>query len=151
MKTYVIGIKGFLLLLILVAFSSCVSTSTSRSGRTTSFYPDIVRFELTSSDFELIGEMDISVKYSQYLGVIRIFELINDKEVSRRNVNSMSIYGERSVPLNPPLNRALYDVYAKYPEADFTIPAYVINEQENQFLGKKIKKTARIKVYKLKI
>jgi hypothetical protein len=47
--------------------------------------------------------------------------------------------------------RALYDVYVKFPNADFTIPTYVIEEKENLFLGKKIKKTARIKVYKLKI
>ncbi len=151
MKPYLVSIKGFLLILGLIAFSSCVSINTSRSGRTASFYPDLVRFELTSSDFEFIGEMDISVKYSQYLGIIRIFEFINDKEVSNRNINSMSIYGKRNIPMSPVLYRALYDVYVEYPDADFTIPSYVIDETENLFLGKKIKKTARIKVYKLKI
>ncbi len=151
MKLHILMVKGFLMILVIVAFSSCVSTSTTRSGKTASFYPDQVRFDLTSSDFEFVGEMDISVKYSQYLGVIRIFELINNKEVSRRNINTMSVYGRRSIPLSPVMYRALYDVYAEYPDADFTIPSYVIEEQENLFLGKKIKKTARIKVYKLKI
>lgn len=143
--------KGFFMIMVLAVFSSCISTNTSRSGRTTSFYPDLVKFELTSTDFELIGEMDISVKYSQYLGIIRIYELINEKEYSSRNINTMSVYGKRNLPLSPVMNRALYDVYVKYPNADFTIPSYVIDEQENLFLGKKIKKTARIKVYKLKI
>lgn len=143
--------KGVFVIMVLAVFSSCVSTNTSRSGRTASFYPDLVKFELTSSDFELIGEMDISVKYSQYLGIIKIFELINEKEYSSRNINTMSVYGKRNLPLSPVMNRALYDVYVKYPDADFTIPSYVIDEQENLFLGKKIKKTARIKVYKLKI
>jgi hypothetical protein len=151
MKPYILSIKGLLLILVLVTFSSCVSTSTSRSARTTSFYPDLVKFDLTSSDFEQIGEMDISVQYSQYLRIIKIFELINDKEVSKRNVSTMSVYGNRNLPLSPSMYRALYDVYVKYPNADFTIPTYVIEETENLFLGKKIKKTARIKVYKLKI
>jgi hypothetical protein len=63
----------------------------------------------------------------------------------------MSMYGKRNIPLSPVMYRTLYDVYATYPDADFVIPSYVIEEQENLFLGKKITKTARIKVYKLKI
>jgi hypothetical protein len=151
MKQYILLVKRFFLFLIIVAFTSCASTRTSRYGRTTSFYPDVVKFELTASDFENIGEMDISVKYSRYFAFIRIFELINDKDVSKRNVNTMSMYGKRNIPLSPVMYRALYDVYATYPDADFVIPSYVIEEQENLFLGKKITKTARIKVYKLKI
>lgn len=111
----------------------------------------MVRFDLTSNDVEFLGEMDISVNYSQYLGIIKIFELINNQEVSARTVNSMVMYGKRNVPLSPVLDRALYDVYIKYPNADFTIPVYVIEEQQNLFMGKKIKKTARIKAYKIKI
>lgn len=136
---------------LIIFVSSCASFNTSRSSRSSSFLPDLVKFELTSGDIEFLGEMDISVNYSQYIGFIKILELINDQEVSARNVNSMSMYGKRNVPLSPILNRALYDVYAKYPEADFTIPVYVIEEQNNLFLGKKIKKIARIKAYKIKI
>ena len=137
--------------LILLLVSSCASINTSRVGRTSSFLPDLVRFDLTSANVEFLGEMDISVSYSQYLLFIKIIELINDKEVSARNINSMVMYGSRNIPLSPILNRSLYDVYIKYPEADFTIPVYVIEEQQNLFLGKKIKKIARIKAYKIKI
>jgi hypothetical protein len=139
----------FCLLILLI--SSCASINTSRSGRSSSFLPDMIRFDLTSANVELLGEMDISVNYSQYLGIIKIFELINDQEVSARTINTMSMYGRRNLPLSPVLNRALYDVYMKYPDADFTIPVYVIEEQKNLFMGKKIKKTARIKAYKIKI
>lgn len=135
--------------LTLCLMSSCASIYTSRSGRSSTFLPDIIRFDLTASNVELIGSMDISVNYSQYLGIFKIFELINDKEVSKRTVNNMVIYGKQNLPLSPVLNRALYDVYIKYPETDFIVPAYVIEEQQNLFLGKKIKKTARIKAYKI--
>jgi len=145
-------IKVFLpFCLLILLISSCASINTSRSGRSSSFLPDMIRFDLTSANVELLGEMDISVNYSQYLGIIKIFEFINDQEVSARTINTMSMYGRRNLPLSPVLNRALYDVYMKYPEADFTIPVYVIEEQKNLFMGKKIKKTARIKAYKIKI
>jgi hypothetical protein len=137
--------------LVILLISSCASTNTFRAGRTSSFLPDMIRFDLSSADVELLGEMDISVNYSQYLLFIRIFELINEKEVSKRTVNTMVMFGKRNVPLSPVLNRALYDVYLKYPDADFTIPVYVIEEQQNMFMGRKIKKTARIKAYKIKI
>ncbi|MCU0473798.1 MAG: hypothetical protein MUC93_10605 [Bacteroidales bacterium] len=147
---YFIKIFLFSCLAILL-MSSCASTNTFRVGRTSSFLPDLIRFDLTSADVELIGEMDISVNYSQYLLFIKKFELINDMEVSSRTVNTMVMFGKRNVPLSPVLNRALYDVYLKYPDADFTVPVYVIEEQQNMFMGKKIKKTARIKAYKIKI
>lgn len=141
----------FPLCLVLLLFSSCASINTFRSGNSSTFLPDIIKFDLTAANVELLGEMDISVNYSQYLLFFKIFELINDQEVSTRTVNTMMMYGKRNLPLSPILNRALYDVYIKYPEADFIVPVYVIEEQQNLFLGKKIKKTARIKAYKLKI
>ena len=137
--------------LAFLVMTSCISTNTTRSSRTASFFPDLVNFDLSASDVELLGEMDISVKYSQYIGVIKIFELINDQEVSKKNINSVVTYGNKNIPLNPVLHRALYDVYIKYPDADFTVPTFVIEEQQNLFLGKKIKVSARIKAYKLKI
>jgi hypothetical protein len=137
--------------LILFLITSCASINTSRSGRSSTFLPDIIKLDLTSNNVEFIGEMDISVKYSQYIGIFKIFELINDKEVSKRTVNYTVLYGKHNLPLSPILERALYDVYIKYPDADFVVPAYVIEEQQNLFLGKKIKKTARIKAYKIKI
>lgn len=136
---------------VIMILASCASINTYRSGRTTSFLPEMVKMDLTPADVELMGEMDISVNYSQYLLFIKIFELINEKEVSARTVNSMVMYGKRNLPMSPDLYRALYDVYVKYPDADFTVPVYVIEEQQNLFMGKKIKKTARIKVYKMKV
>ncbi len=137
--------------LVMLLISSCASINTSRAGRSSSFLPDMVKFDLTAADVEYLGEMDISVNYSQYLLFIKIIELINEQEVSARTINTMVMYGKRNVPLSPELHRALYDVYIKYPEADFIVPVYVIEEQKNLFMGKKIKKSARIKAYKIKI
>jgi len=132
-------------------FTSCIGTYTVKSSRTASFYPDLVRFDLTSDDVEYLGEMDISVAYRKYLGMFRIFELINDEEVSKRTRNSISLYGDRNLPIDPLLRRALYDAHVTFPEADFLIPAYVINEVETLFLGRRVRKTAKIRAYKLNI
>lgn len=140
-----------LFLPVIIFLTSCASVNTYRSSRTTSFLPEMVKMDLTPADVELLGEMDISVNYSQYLLFIKIFELINEKEVSARTVNTMVMYGKRNLPMSPDLYRALYDVYVKYPDTDFTVPVYVIEEQQNLFMGKKIKKTARIKAYKMKV
>lgn len=137
--------------MVIYFVTSCGSINTSRSGNTSTFLPDIITFDLKLTDVELLGEMDISVNYSQYMGIFKIFELINNQEVSARTVNTMAMYGKKNLPLSPMLKRALFDVYIKYPAADFIIPVYVIEEQQKFFLGKKIKKSARIKAYKLKI
>jgi hypothetical protein len=137
--------------LVILLLTSCASINTSRSGNTATFLPDLITFDLKVTDVELLGEMDISVNYSQYFGIFKIFELINGQEVSARTVNTMVMYGKRNLPVSPMLKRSLFDVYIKYPEADFIIPVYVIEEQHTFFLGKKIKKSARIKAYKLKI
>jgi len=147
-------IRIFLFLLTIsfsVLFTSCMGTNTIKSSRTASFYPDIVRYDLTSADIEYLGEMDISVAYRRYLGVFRVFEQINDEEVSNRTRNSISLYGDKNLPVGPLLRRAMYDVHARYPEADFLIPVYVIDEVETLFLGRKVRKSAKIKAYKLNI
>ncbi|MCK4919401.1 MAG: hypothetical protein KAS71_00055 [Bacteroidales bacterium] len=141
----------FLLIIISIAFTSCTSSRTMKISRTASFYPDLVRMDISTSDLEFIGEKEISISISRYFGVIRIFEAINDKEVTNRMVNQVILLGDQNLPLGPALRRALYDVYIEFPDADFMIPSYVIEERENLFLGRKVMQKALIKAYKLKI
>jgi len=141
----VISLAGILFL------SSCMGTYTVKNTRTASFFPDEVRFDMTADDIELVGEMDISTSFSRYLGIFKVERLINDMEVPRRTVNSVSLYGTGNLPLDPMLRRALYDAHVNFPEADFLIPVSVIEENEKLFMGRHTRKTAHIKAYKLKI
>ena len=129
--------------------SSCIGTYNTKSSRTASFYPNLVWYELTSDDMELLGEMEISISYRRYLGIFRVFDKINGEDVNRRVINTVSLYGDKNVPLSPILKRALYEVHIQYPEADFLIPAFETEQKETMFLGRRVEKRAKIRAYKL--
>jgi hypothetical protein len=129
--------------------SSCIGTYNTKSSRTASFYPNLVWYELTSDDMELLGEMEISISYRRYLGIFRVFDKINGEDVNRRVINTVSLYGDKNVPLSPVLKRALYEVHIQYPEADFLIPAFETEQKETMFLGRRVEKRAKIRAYKL--
>jgi hypothetical protein len=126
-----------------------VGTYTVKKTRTLPLLPDDVSFSI--NDLEYLGEMEISVSYSKYLGIFRVERLINDQEVSKRTVKSVILYGFSSVPLDPMLHRALYDAHVKFPDADFLVPGNVIEETEKMFLGVNTRKTATIRAFKLKL
>jgi hypothetical protein len=129
--------------------SSCIGTYNTKSSRTASFYPNLVWYELTSDDMELLGEMEISISYRRYLGIFRVFDKINGEDVNRRVINTVSLYGDKNVPLSPVLKRALYEVHIKYPDADFLIPVFETEQKETMFLGRRVEKRAKIRAYKL--
>lgn len=135
----------------LVFMSSCIGTYTTKSSRTTSFYPNLVWYELSSDDMQLLGEMEISISYRRYFGIFRVYDKINGEDVNRRIINTITLYGDKNVPLSPVLRRALYGVHVQYPEADFLIPVFEIEEKQTMFLGRRVEKRAKIKAYKLLI
>jgi len=132
-----------------VFMSSCIGTYNTKSSRTASFYPNLVWYELTSDDMELLGEMEISISYRRYLGIFRVFDKINGEDVNRRVINTVSLYGDKNVPLSPILKRALYEVHIQYPDADFLIPVFETEQKETMFLGRRVEKRAKIRAYKL--
>jgi len=138
-------------------FLSCVGTYTVKNTRTAPLDAD---FYLKLSDLEYLGEMEISVSYSKYLGIFKVDRLINGQEVSRRTVNYVNLYGFSDLPLNPifkrgfrpsMIDRALYDAHIKFPDAEFLIPINIIEETEKMFLGRNVRKTATIKAFKMKL
>ena len=138
-----------LLVGFLICMSSCIGTYNTKSSRTASFYPSLVWYELSSDDMELLGEMEVSISYRQYLGIFRVYEKINGEDVNRRVINTITLYGDKNVPLSNILRRALYGVHVQYPDADFLIPVFEMEQKETMFLGRKVEKRAKIRAYKL--
>lgn len=137
-------------LLIAFLLSSCAGTYTANKLRTTSFMPDRVEMKLTLDDFEFIKDTEVSVTYSTYLLGINVLREINEKEASKRTVNSISTYGRTWMPISRNLERALYDVKQDLPEAEIFIPVSEVVETEKMFLGRKVKKTLTVRAYKLR-
>jgi len=138
-----------LIVLIALVVSSC-GVTTQKAMRTTTFMPDYVEMNISLDDFKLIGESEVSVSYNTYVGVFRVINEINGKEVARRTIHNINTYGRTWLPIGGYLRRALYDVAIEYPQADLFIPAYIISEQEKMFGGRKVKKTMKVKVFEIR-
>ncbi len=141
----------FVPVFLAVLLSSCgIGTKTQRSLRTTSFMPDYVELRLDMDDFEYLGSSEVSVTYNKYFGFITFLHEINEKEVARRNVNSIRTYGRTWLFVGPYLRRALYDAKLEIPDAEIFIPVTIITEEQKMFMGSLIKKTMKVKAYKIK-
>lgn len=134
---------------ITLLLSSCAVNVSRKAMRTTTFMPDVVRLDLTLDDFEQVGETTVTFSYNTYLGAIRVLQDINGKEVAKRNVNSVKTYGRTWLPVGPYLERALYDAQLEIREAEIFIPVSIITEQENMFLGARVKKTMKVRAFKI--
>ncbi len=140
----------FVPLFLVMLFSSCgLGTKTQKALRTTSFMPDYVELRLTMDNFEYLGSSEVSVTYNKYLGFITFLHEINEKEVARRNINSIRTYGRTWLFVDPYLRRAMYDAKLEIPEAEVFIPVTIVTEEQKMFLGSSIKKTMKVKAYRI--
>lgn len=147
--------KNLLKIVICVAitgiFSACsIGQHTYYAAKTTDLSPDIVRLNLSLSDFEFLGEVKINVEYRTYLKGIMVYESINGEVYNRRLCRHVNFAGKSPVFLSFPLRKAAYKVIETYPDADYYIPVFTNGISENLFLGSRIKEEAVFKVYKLK-
>lgn len=142
----------FIFIALIVFMSSCQVGifTTKKAMRTTTFMPDKVELRLTLDDFVLVGETEVTINYNRYLGFITKLHEINGEAVIRNKVNKIQTFGRSWLPLGPYLDRALYDVQVKYSEAEIFIPVYIVTEKQQLFLGAKVKKTLKVKAYKIK-
>ena len=142
---YIIVVSAVLLL------NSCAVT-TKKDIRSASFLPHKVELHQTMDDFELLGEVDVSVEYSKYLLFFSMVNTINGEPTSKSK-NIIVFHGSSRLPisLDKHLNRAVYKAYKEYPNADFFMPTIISKEESKMFLGAKVKKEAKIQAYRLKI
>ncbi|MBI3502652.1 MAG: hypothetical protein HY063_12750 [Bacteroidetes bacterium] len=136
-----------------VLFSSCVGLRTTRSARSASFMPSDVRLNVTMDDYQYLGTEEVSVSYKRYLGFFTFYNEINGKETTLRNINIVNLYGHSAIGFTKydfTLLRALYAAMVKHQDADFVMPVSLVTEKEQMFLGSNVKKTLKVKVYKIK-
>jgi len=135
----------------LILISSC-SVTTKKSVRTTSFSPNIVQLNQTMDDYELLGEVDVEVEYSRYLGFFTVVHTINGQPKSQSK-NVVMLHGTSNMPISfdRHLNKAMFKAYKEYPKADFLMPTLISKETNKLFLGRQVKKEAKIKAYVLKV
>ncbi|MBI4945942.1 MAG: hypothetical protein HY840_06030 [Bacteroidetes bacterium] len=150
------NIKTLITSLILgsVLLTSCgIGLRTTRSARSASFMPNDVRLNVTMDDYQYLGTQEVSVSYKKYLGLFTFYNEINGKETTLRNINLVNLSGPSAIgfyKLDFSLFRALYVAMVNHPDADFVVPVSLVTEKEQMFLGSNVKKTLKVKIYKIK-
>jgi len=144
-------IKYIVIVSVILLLNSCAVT-TKKNLRSASLLPNSVELRQTMDDFELLGEVEVSVEYSRYLAFINIMNTINGEPTSKSK-NIVVFHGSSRIPisLDRYLNRAVFKAYKAYPNADFFMPTIISKEVSQMFLGAKIKKKAKIQAYRLKV
>lgn len=142
--------KLFLSLFVILLFASCGVQYESTRVKSTSMTPDEVRLNLDLSNFELLGETEVSVDYRTYLGFINCLDSVNHEAYNRRIVNKVKLKGHKDFSLPRYLNRAAYKVVEAFPEADYYVPMYTRKKILKMFLGRQSEQAIVIKAYKLK-
>ncbi len=137
--------------LIVCLLASCSSVQHYNKAKTASFAPDKVELFMTMSDYQYLGEVEISVDYKTYLGFITYTESVNEQPYNRYGEKQyVSLRGEKDFRIGRTLRKAMYKVLEAYPNADYYVPTSSVEKVEHMTLGKKVKKTAIVKCYKLK-
>lgn len=141
---------GFASLIIIFLFSACATTDITKNTGSMNFMPDRVEMHFNLDDYEMLGEMKVSISYSRYFGLVKIINTINEEPYERRTKKTMEVYGLDGIKVRNDLERALYKVHEKYPSGDFIVPVYTVEKKNKMFLGRRVKKTLKVKIYKTK-
>lgn len=146
-----ISIKYIVVIALAIGLLSSCSVKTTRKLRTATFMPNRVELHETLDDFEYLGEVEVEVDYSRYIGIFSVIHTINGEPRSNSK-NLIFFHGSQNLPItmDRQLNRAIFKAYKAYPDADILMPTLLTKEKQQMFLGSKITKKAKIKAYKLK-
>jgi len=138
---YIIAIALFSFLL-----SSChTTTHTHRKG---TFRPDVVELRINVSDLIFLGETEISVSYSTYLGLFSVLHEINGSPYDPTHKNTARVEGI-NFGINSKLDKAVYKVISEHPTAAYFQVVYQKKNTHRLFLGKEVQKTALVRAYAL--
>jgi hypothetical protein len=135
---------------MILIFSGCATTDIEKTSGSMNFMPDKVEMHVNLDDYEMLGEMEVSINYSRYFGLFKIIKSINEKPYNRRKKRTMEVYGLDGIKIRNDLERALFKVHEKYPSADFIVPVYTVEKKHKMFLGRRVKKILKVKIYKTK-
>jgi len=142
--------KIFSIIIFALVLESCAVKNHHNVG--TPLNNKRVLIELEIDDIQLLGETEISYKYSRYLGLIIRTISINGKQPDNSNKHYVNLPVSQSFWsfFDLKMKRALYKAYVEFPEADYFEIKNTNTQSHQMFLGAKIKKTVTLKAYKYK-
>ena len=139
------------MVLVALSISSCSNYYTYNSKRTTSLTPDFVRLDVSLSDFEYLGQTEISVQTRKYLGVIQVIDSINNRLYNYRDVRLTNLQGKGDIRLSGEMRRAAYKVIDEFPEATYYIISSDYAQVNRLFLGRRVNRRMEIQAFKYSV
>jgi len=144
MKKSIKYIIGFLLSAGLL--SSCGTVV--HTSRKATFAPNKVELRINVSDLNYLGESELTLSYSKYLGIFSVLDSVNGTVYDPTNVKKTRIEGIRSCDHR--LQKALYKVVEEFPGAVYFQLVSNQKEVDRLFLGREVKQTVRVRAYSFK-
>lgn len=139
--------KKFQFIIIATLALILQSCGTATFNRT--FSPQITQLHLLMSDLEYVGETEIEVTYSSYLGFIKNIHTVNGKEYDGTHKQIVRLDPNWNGSMGK-LNRATYKVLQKFPEARYFQVLRRTKTKERLFLGSTVTEKAIVRAYKIK-
>ena len=129
-----------------LGLSSCSIT------RYKAYSPSTTQLNLQMADLKYLGEVEISVEYRKYLGILTVIDNVNGKAYDSQDIKYFPIYSSNGLTdeLMPQLQMASAKVLEVYPDADYFMVTAQTKTKQQLFLGSNISAKARIKAYSLK-
>ncbi|MBQ9213075.1 MAG: hypothetical protein IJ150_03955 [Bacteroidales bacterium] len=133
--------------IILAAITVCVAIQSCNTVKDIgAFSTGSSRIEYTMSDFEYLGQSEVSVDYNRYLGIFQRIETVNGSRYVPGNDVKLHINNMK----NGNLKLAVAKVSDDFPQADYFIITRETETSVNLFLGSSKNVKAVVRAYKLK-
>ncbi len=134
---------------IAVCAIALIVTSCGSVSKNKSYTFDQVRLEMGMNDLEYLGESDISVEYTSYLGLFKSIEKVNGEVYNPTHKKKLSM-NKGFIFRNKNLDIAASKLIEQYPEAVYFQVVFETKDVDKLFLGSVNKEYAKVKAYKLK-
>ncbi len=131
--------------ILYMAVVALILTSCGTMTRNKAYSPEVDRFYM--SDLVYLGESEVEIVYSTYLGFIKKIHTVNGVKYDSSNRKSTHLgLGIKAWGLS----KATHKVLEEYPEGRYFKLVKRQKYSERLFLGNEIKEKATVRVYKYK-
>lgn len=126
-----------------------IATSCGTVTKNASFSYDSVRLEMSMNDLEYLGETEISIEYTSYLGIFKSIEKVNGEVYNPTHKQILQLPGDGKIK-SKNLRLAAYKLTEMYPDAVYFQVVFEKTIKDKLFLGSTNKEYAKIRAYNLK-
>lgn len=137
--------------LIAICAITLIAASCGSITKNQSYSFDEVRLNMNMNDLVYLGEAEISVEYSSYLGgLFKSIEKVNGESYNPVHEKKVRIPNHGRKFMNKNLDKAAYKLVEKYPDAVYFQVVFETSHKDKLFLGSVNKEYAKVRAYKLK-